>query len=328
MSMRSIAKILIVCLAGLLSVIASQQAFAAGYPDKPVKVIVPFAAGGPTDVMARLLAQQLSDKLGQQFYVENLPGAGGNIGTAAAARSAGDGYTILLASSSYVVNPSLYKNCPYDAFKDFIPVTLAAITPNILIVNPSVAAKTAKELIALIKANPNKFTFSSPGLGTTPDLASDLFKATYQLDFAISPYKGGGPATQAVLANETPMSFVALTPTTQLVKTGKLRALAVTTKKRSSALPEVPTLAEAGITGQDSETMQGVFVPKGTPKDIVDRLQREIAAIVAKPDMKAKMTPLGFEPEGNSSAEFAAYVKTEVEKWKKVIADAKIPQIK
>lgn len=326
--MRWIAKILFACLAGLLSVVASQQAFAAGYPDKPVKVIVPFAAGGPTDVMARLLAQQLSQKLGQQFYVENLPGAGGNIGTANAARSAGDGYTILVASSSYVVNPSLYVNCPYDAFKDFIPVTLAAITPNILIVNPAVEAKTAKDLVALIKAHPNKYTFASPGLGTTPDLASDLFKVSYHLDFAISPYKGGGPATQAVLANETPMSFVALTPTTQLVKTGKLRALAVTTKKRSSALPDVPTLEEAGVTGQNSETMQGVFVPKGTPQAIVDRLQSEIAKIVAMPDIRAKMTPLGFEPDGGSSADFAAYVKAEIEKWHKVIAEAKIPQIK
>lgn len=325
--MRSIIRNLAICAALLGTALAVPPASAAGYPDHPVKIIVPFAAGGPTDVMARLLAQKLSDKLGQQFYIENLPGAGGNIGTANAARSAGDGYTILVASSSYVVNPSLYKNCPYDAFKDFIPVTLAAITPNILIVHPSVAAKTAKEFIALIKATPGKFTFASPGLGTTPDLASDLFKVSYQLDFAIAPYKGGSPAAQAVLANEVQASFVAMTPTTQLVKTGKLRALAVTTKKRSTALPEVPTLAEAGITGQDSETMQGVFVPKGTPQPIVDTLQREIAAIVTTPDVKAKMTPLGFEPEGNSSAEFAAYVKAEVAKWKKVIADAKIAQI-
>jgi tripartite-type tricarboxylate transporter receptor subunit TctC len=324
--MRSTIRNLALCTA-LVAAFGIAPALAAGYPDHPVKVIVPFAAGGPTDVMARLLAQKLSEKLGQQFYIENVAGAGGNIGTANAARSAGDGYTILIASSSYVVNPSLYKNCPYDAEKDFIPVTLAAITPNILIVNPSVGAKTAKELIALIKASPGKFTFASPGLGTTPDLASDLFKASYQLDFVIAPYKGGGPAAQAVLANEVPASFVAMTVTTQLVKTGKLRALAVTTKKRSTALPEVPTLAEAGITGQESETMQGVFVPKGTPKAIVDLLQHEIAAIVTMPDMNVKMTPLGFEPDGSSSAEFAAYVKGELAKWKKVIADAKIPLI-
>jgi len=325
--MRSIVRSLTACVALFALAAAAAPACAAGYPERQVKIVVPFAAGGPTDVMARLLAQKLSEKLGQQFYIENLPGAGGNLGTANVARSNADGYTLLVASSSYVVNPSLYKHCPYDAEKDFVPITLAAITPNVLIVHPSVEAKSAKELIAQIKANPGKFSFASPGLGTTPDLASDLFKATYQLDFTIVPYKGGGPAAQAVLANETPASFVALTPTTQLVKSGKLRALAVTTKKRSSALPEVPTLAEAGITGQESETMQGVFAPKGTPKEIADLLQREIAAIVKIPDVQAKMLPLGFEPDGGSSAEFAGYIKTEVAKWKKVIADAKIPQI-
>jgi tripartite-type tricarboxylate transporter receptor subunit TctC len=322
--MRLIVRAIVVC-AALFA--AALPASAAGYPERPVKVIVPFAAGGPTDVMARLIAGKLSEKLGQQFFVENQPGAGGNIGTANAARAAGDGYTILIASSSYVVNPSYYKNNPYDPDKDFIPVTLAAITANILLVHPSVPAKTAKELIDLIKAQPNKFTFASPGLGTTPHLATELFKSTYHLDFAIAAYKGGGPAVQAVLANETPATFVAMTPATQLVKTGKIRALAVTTKKRSSALPDVPTLAEAGITGQESETMQGVFVPKGTPKAVVDLLQKEIAAIVTMPDVKEKMTPLGFEPEGSSSADFAAYVKDEIAKWKKVIAEAHIKQI-
>jgi tripartite-type tricarboxylate transporter receptor subunit TctC len=322
--MRSIVRSLIVCAA--LLALGGMPAMA-GYPQRTVKIIVPFAAGGPTDVMARLIAVKLSEKLGQQFIVEDLPGAGGNIGTLNAARAGGDGYTILIASSSYVVNPSLYKNCPYDPEKDFIPVTLAAITPNVLIVHPSVEAKTAKELIELIKAHPGKFTFASAGLGTTPDLAEDLFKVTYHLDFVKAPYKGGGPAAQAVLANESPVAFLAMTPLTQFIKTGKVRALAVTTKKRSTALPDVPTLAEAGITGQNSETMQGVFVPKGTPKEIVDTLQREIAAIVKDPQVQQKMLPLGFEPEATSSAEFATYVKTEVAKWKKVIADAKIPQI-
>ena len=324
--MRSIFRTLTLCTA-LVAGLGLAPASAAGYPDHPVKIIVPFAAGGPTDVMARLLAQKLGEKLGQQFYIENLAGAGGNIGTANAARSAADGYTILIASSSYVVNPSLYKNCPYDAFTDFIPVTLAAITPNVLIVHPSIEAKTAKDLIALIKAHPNKYTFASAGLGTTPDLAESLFKVTYNLDFVIAPYKGGGPAAQAVLANEAPMAFLAMTPVAQLIKASKIRALAVTTAKRSSALPEVPTLAEAGLTGQNSETMQGVFVSKGTPKEIVDLLQHEISAIVTNPEMQAKMLPLGFEPEGTTSAEFAAYVKADVAKWKKVIADAKIAQI-
>jgi len=312
----------------LLSALAlTAAASAAGYPERPVKIVVPFAAGGPTDVMARMLAQKLGERLGQNFIVENLPGAGGNIGTTNVARSTPDGYTLLLVSSSYTVNPSLYKNCPYDPYKDFIPITLAAITPNILIVNPSVPAKTPKELIEAMKANPNKYTDASPGVGTTPHLAAELFKASYKLDYVIAPYKGGGPAAQAVLANETPFSFVAMTPTTQLVKTGKLRALAVTTKKRSAALPDVPTMAEAGITGQESETIQGVLAPKGTPKEIVEKLQKEIAGVVAMPDLQSKMIPLGFDPVGSTSAEFADYIKTDVEKWKKVIADAHVKQI-
>jgi len=325
--MRSFSRALISFAAAIAAAILMTPASAAGYPERPVKIVVPFAAGGPVDVMARLLAEKLTTKLGQRFYIENLAGAGGNIGMTNVARSMPDGYTILIVSSSYTVNPSLYKNCPYDPYKDFIPVTLAAVTPNILIVNPSVLAKTPKELIEAIKASPNKYTDASPGVGTTPHLAAELFKATYKLDYVIAPYKGGAPAAQAVLANETPFSFVAMTPTTQLVKTGKLVALAVTTKKRSAALPDVPTIAEAGITGQESETMQGVFVPKGTPQAVVDTLQKEIAAIVAEPEMKAKMIPLGFEPVGGTSAEFAAYIKTDVEKWKKVIADAKIKQI-
>ena len=323
--MRSIARFVTLCTA--LVAASTVVVAAATYPDHPVKIVVPFAAGGPTDVMARLIADKLTAKLGQRFYIENVPGAGGNIGMTNVARAAGDGYTMVFVSSSFTVNPGLYKNCPYDPYKDFVPVTLAAITPNILIANPSVPAKTPKELIDVIKANPNKYTDASPGIGTTPHLAAELFKTTYKLDYAIAPYKGGAPAAQAVLANETPFSFVAMTPTTQLVLTGKLRGLAVTTAKRSSALPDVPTLAEAGISGQESETMQGVLMPKGTPQAIVDMLQKEIAAIVAMPDLKAKMIPLGFEPVGNTSAEFAAYIKADVEKWKKVIAEAHIKQI-
>ena len=329
--MKTMVRLLAFC-AGLLiagGAVAQNAATgaAAHYPDRPVHMLVGFGAGGPTDVIARIVAQKLSASLGQQFYVDDKPGAGGNIASAEAAKAAPDGYTITVVSTGFMVNMSLYAKVPYDAVKDFAPITMVAYSPNVIAVNPEVPAKSVKELIELIKANPNKFTFASPGLGTTPDLASDLFKVTYNLDFAIAPYKGGGPAAQAVLANEVPASFVAMTPTTQLVQAGKLRALAVTTKKRSTALPDVPTLAEAGITGQDSETMQGVFAPKGTPKEIVDLLQKEIAAIVTNPDMKAKMAPLGFEPEGGSSAEFAAYIKAEVEKWAKVIKDAKIPQI-
>ncbi len=299
----------------------------AGYPDRPVKIVVPFAAGGPTDVVARLITQKLSEKFGQQFYIENLAGAGGNIGMGAAARAPADGYTILFASSSYTVNPSLYAKAPYDPDKDFAPVTKAAASPNGLFVNPAIPAKSVQELVELIKANPGKYTFASPGIGTTPHLSSELFKLTFHLDFALAPFPGGGPSIQSVVAGHTPMCFQAIPPATALVKAGKLRALAITAKTRSPALPDVPTLEEVGIKGQEAETMQAVLVPAGTPKPIVDLLQAEIARIVHLPDVKDKMLAIGLEPDGMSPAEFAAYVKADIAKWKKVITDAKIPQI-
>ena len=298
-----------------------------GYPDRPVKIIVPFAAAGPTDVVARLITQKLSEKYGQQFYIENVAGAGGNLGMATAGRSPPDGYTILFVSSSYTVNPSLYAKPPFDPDRDFAPVTKAAGSPNGLFVHPSIPAKSVKELVDLLRANPGKYTFASPGIGTTPHLSSELFKLTFALDFALAPFPGGGPSIQSVVGGHTPMCFQAIPPATPLVKDGKLRALAITAKTRSPALPDVPTLDELGIKDQEAETMQGVLVPAGTPKPIVDLLQAEIARIVNLPDVRDKMLAMGLEPDGMSSAEFAAYIKADVAKWKKVIADAKIPQI-
>ncbi|MGA7485333.1 MAG: tripartite tricarboxylate transporter substrate binding protein [Xanthobacteraceae bacterium] len=319
------AQVLASCAALLLAPAAWAQG--RGYPDRPVKIIVPFAAGGPTDVVARLITQKLTERFGQQFYIENMAGAGGNLGMAAAARSPADGYTILFASSSYTVNPSLYAKAPYDPDRDFAPVTKAAGSPNGLFVNLDIPAKSVSELVELLKANPGKYTFASPGIGTTPHLSSELFKLTFGLDFALAPFPGGGPSIQSVVAGHTPMCFQAIPPATPLVKAGKLRALAITAKARVPALPDVPTLDEVGIKGQEAETMQGVLAPAGTPKAIVDLLQAEIARIVNLPDINAKMLALGLEPSGMSPAEFAAYIKTDVAKWKKVIADAKIPQI-
>jgi tripartite-type tricarboxylate transporter receptor subunit TctC len=298
-----------------------------GYPDRPVKIVVPFAAAGPTDVVARLIAQKLSEKLGQQFYIENMAGAGGNLGMGAVARAPGDGYTILIASSSYTVNPSLYAKAPYDPDKDFAPVTKAAGSPNALFVNPGIPAKSVKELVELLKANPGKYTFASPGIGTTPHLSSELFKLTFGLDFALAPFAGGGPSILSVVAGHTPICFQAIPPATALVKEGKLRALAVTALTRSPALPDVPTLDELGIKGQEAETMQGVLVPAATPKPIVELLQKEIARIIQLPDVNEKLLAVGLEPSGMSSAEFTAYIKADVAKWKKVITDAKIPLI-
>ena len=307
--------------------LAGAGSAAAAYPDHPVRVMVPFAAGGPTDVMARLLAQKLSEDFKQQFFVENHPGAGGNIGMVQVARAAADGYTIMVASSSYTVNPSLYATNPYDPYKDFTPITLAAASPNILVVNPSVPAKNVKELIALVQANPGKFAIANPGIGTTPQLAAELFKLAYRLDATSVPFTGAGPAVQSAVAGQTPLALTALPPTAPQVSSGNLRGLAVTGAKRSVALPDVPTMAEAGVSGEESETMQGVLGPGGMPAALVDLLNREIVKIMQMPDVKAKCAELGFDPVADSPAAFADYIKKDVEKWGKVIRDAKIPQI-
>jgi tripartite-type tricarboxylate transporter receptor subunit TctC len=318
---------LCVVLAAAALVIGAAPACAADYPDHPVKVVVPFAAGGPTDVMARLVAQKLSDALKQQFYVENRPGAGGNIGMSEVARAKPDGYTLLVASSSFVVNPSLYAHNPYDPYKDFAPITLAAASPNILVVNSSFPAKSVKELIDLLKKEPGKYTVANPGIGTTPQLAAELFKLSLHLEATSVPFGGAAPAIQSAVAGHTPIAFTALPPTSPQVKAGTLRGLAVTSAKRSDALPDVPTLSEAGVTEQESETMQGIFAPANTPKDIVVRLNNDIAKVMAMPDVKQKCADLGFDAVGNSPEEFTAYIKKEVEKWGKVIKEAKIPQI-
>jgi tripartite-type tricarboxylate transporter receptor subunit TctC len=325
--MRNFTKRLAAC-AALAAVVASAGvASAADYPDRPVKMIAPFTAGGPTDLVARLLADKLSQSLGRQFYVENRTGAGGNVGMTQAARSAPDGYTILVASSSYVVNPSLYANNPYDPFKDFAPVTLAGAAPNILVVHPSVAAKTVKQLVALLQANPAKYAIANPGFGTTPQLAAELFKLAFKLDQPSVPFAGGAPAIQATVAGQTQVGFANLTPAAPQILGGTLRGIAITALKRSEALPDLPTMLEAGVEGQESETMQGVLVPAGTPKEIVALLNREMLKALASPDVQAKCKDVGLEIVANTPDEFAAYIKKEVDKWARVIADAKIQKI-
>jgi tripartite-type tricarboxylate transporter receptor subunit TctC len=316
---RSFAALLVLALAG--------PAFAQQYPSKPVRVIVPFAAGGVTDIATRLVAQKLSERLKQQFFVENVGGAGGNLGMGQVAKAPGDGYAILVASSSIVVNPSLYNKITYDIDKDFIPVTKAGGTPNSWVVNASFPAKTMKDLIDLIRREPGKHSVGSPGTGTTPSLSIDMLRLALKLDFITVPFSGGGPMTTSLLGGHTPIVCSALGNYVNLLREGKLRGLAVTAAKRSAAMPDIPTLEEFGIKDQDAETMTGVFVPAGTPKAVVDLLQREISAIVNEPGMKARLLEVGVEAEGNSQADFTAYVKAEVAKWRKVIADAKISKI-
>jgi tripartite-type tricarboxylate transporter receptor subunit TctC len=309
------------------ALLVSGSALADQYPTKPVRIVIPFPPGGVTDIVGRIIAQKLSERLAQQFYIENIGGAGGNLGMANAARSPGDGYTIMLSSSSIVVNPSLYSKIPFYVEKDFIPVTKAGATPNSWQIHPSFPAKSMQELIELIKREPGKYSVASPGTGTTPSLSIEMLRVRLGLDFTVVPFAGGGPMVQSLVGGHTPIACSAIGNAMSLIKDGKIRVLAITAKKRMETAPEIPTLDELGIKDQEAETMTGVFAVAGTPKAIVDQLQKEIAAIVKTPDIKARLLELGVIPEGDSSADFAAYVKDEIAKWKKVIVDANVPLI-
>jgi len=303
-----------------LSGIATAQS----YPVRPVRVIVPYSPGGPTDVCARLIAQKLSDQLGKQFYVENITGAGGNIGTGQAARSAPDGYTILITVNSYVINPTLYDKVPYNALKDFEAVTLVAIFQSAMLVNPSVTAKTVGELVALIKANPNKYSFASPGFGTPSHLLGEQFRVAAGLDLVHVPYGGSGQVITSVAAGNTPIGFAALSAAVPLIQDGKLRALAVMSRQRTQAVPDLPTIEEAGYGELDGDAWVGVLVPSGTPKDVVALLHQEVVRIIALPEMKERLAAIGLEPVGDSPEEFSAQMRVEMEKWAKVIKAARI----
>ena len=295
-----------------------------GYPGRPVRVVVGFPAGGPTDVIARLVAQKLSDALGQQFFVENVGGAGGNIASGQVARAAPDGYTIMAISTGFVVNPSLYAKVPYDAVKDFEPVTLVAVSPNVVVVNPAVPAKSLPELVKLIKDNPGKYSFAGPGVGSTPHLGGELFRLTFNLDLVHVPFTGAAPAVQATIGGHTPIAFTALPSSFSAIQAGQVRALGVAASERAPAIPDVPTYAEQGIKDQEADTITGIVAPAGTPKEIVDLLSREIARAVAQPDAKERLMALGFKPVANKPDEFGARIKLEMEKWGKVVRDAKL----
>ena len=312
-------------LAGLVwPAAAPAEGATSSYPDKPVKIIVPFAPAGPTDIVARLIATKLSERLGRQFYVENVSGAGGNTGMGQAARAAPDGYTVLFVSSSYVVNPSLYPKIPYDPYKDFTPVTVVGDSPNVLLVNRSVPAKTVADLVSYIRANPGKLSYASSGAGTTPHLSGEMFRLTAMLDIVHVPFGGAGPAIQALAGGHTPIGFTALPPAIPMIQDGTLRALAVTAAMRAAAVPDVPTLGEAGLPDQEADTLQAVLVPAATPRPVVDRLYSEIKTIIALPDIKERFAVLGLDPVANTPEEFAAQIRLEIAKWSKVIHDANI----
>ena len=257
----------LVFVAALFSLLApSGESSAQTYPTRPVRLVVPFGAGGPTDVIARIVAQKLSEIWGQQVYTENIPGAGGNTGVAAAARAAADGYTMLVVSTGFMVNPSMYAKVPYDPVKDFAPVTLVAASPNVVSVNPSFPAKSLKELVDLVKDHPGQYSFAQPSTGSTPHLAGELFKQQYQLDLVTVPFNSAALAVNSTIGGHTPIAFTALPPAMANIKDGKLRGLAVLNVRRSPALPDVPTNAEAGIPDLESDTLTGIVAPAGTPE--------------------------------------------------------------
>ena len=307
-------------LGAAFALLAAGVAGAQSWPAKPIRWIVPFAPGGTTDILARTISDKLTIALGKPVIVENNPGAGGGVGAVQTAKAAPDGYTIMGGTiSTHAINASLYKTLPYDPIKDFTPITLIARVPNLLVVNPDVPAKNVKELIALMKANPSKYTFASSGNGTSQHLSGELFKSMAGVDMQHIPYKGSPAALQDVVSGQVTMTFDNITTAWPLAKAGKLRALAVTTAKRSPIAPDVPTLAEAGLAGYEIGSWQGVFAPAGTPVDVVKRLNTEIVKIINMPDVREKLVGLGAEPVGNTPDEFAALVKSEVAKWAAVV---------
>ena len=307
-------------IAALALAMLASGAHAQAWPAKPIKWVVPFAPGGTTDILARTIGDKLAIALGQPVIIENKPGAGGGVGADYTAKAPADGYTIMGGTiSTHAINASLYKSLPYDPVKDFAPITLIARVPNMLVVNPDVPAKNVAELITLMKASPAKYTFASSGNGTSQHLSGELFKTMAGVEMQHIPYKGSPPALQDVVGGQVTMTFDNITTAWPLAKGGKLRALAVTTAKRSSVAPEVPTLAESGLAGYEVGSWQGVFAPAGTPPEIVKRLNAEIVKIIRMPDVNEKLTALGAEPVGNTPEEFGALVRAEVGKWAEVV---------
>ena len=316
--------------AGLLALLAAvattaRPADAQNYPARAVKLVVPYPPGGPNDIMARILAQKLSESLGSQFYVENAAGAGGTLAAGAVANAAADGHTLLIANQDVIVQPIIKSKVPYDPFKSFAPVTLVVTAPEMIVVHPSVPAKDMKELIALLKANPGKYSYASPGFGTTPHLADEwLFKLEYGLDVTHVPFQGAAPAVQSTLAGQTPIFHNVLPAVAPHVRAGTMRALAVAAAKRSPFLPDVPTLAEAGTPGHEVGFWIVVLTPAGTPKATVDLLNGQVAKILDLPDVKERLQTIGFDPASSTPDAAAAHMRAETEKWTKVVRDANI----
>ena len=305
--------------AALALVVASAPVIAQGYPAGPVRVIVPFPPGGGVDSTGRLISQKLTEALGKQFVVDNRPGANGMIGSELAAKSAKDGYTLMVNGANFVTTPSLYGKATYDPVRDFDTVGLISLAPNVLVVHPSLPVISVKELIALAKSRPGQVNFAGSGSGSTPHLAAELFNTLAKVSMVHVPYRGTGPAIVGLMSGEASVMFMPTTNAVPLVKAGRLRALAVTTRERVAAMPGLPTVAESGLKGYESSQWYGMLAPAGTPADVLALLNSHIAKIMQAPDMKQRMTSEGLVAAGGTRAQFAAHIKTETEKWAKVI---------
>lgn len=293
------------------------------YPVKPVRIIVPFAAAGGSDIMARSLAQALTSATGQQFVVENRPGANALIGTESVAKAPPDGYTLLLTTNIFTINPWLYANVPFNVERDFAPITLAGSTPNLLAVHPSIPAKSLKELIALAKARPGQLTIAAAGIGTPSHLAAELLKQSAKIDLLVVQYKGTGSTLNDLIGGQVAMSFGTLAGLAPFAKSGRVRALAVSGAKRAASMPEVPTAAET-LAGFDVLTWYGLFAPVATPREIVTRLHAEIVRALAAAEVKQRLAAQGFDAEGNTPEQFTEVIRSDLARWQKVIAAAKI----
>ncbi|MSQ53065.1 MAG: tripartite tricarboxylate transporter substrate binding protein [Betaproteobacteria bacterium] len=307
-----------------LAPFASRNAFAQAYPSRPVRVIVSSGPGGQTDTTARLVTAKLTQNLGQSFFVENMGGAAGNMAMMTVSRAAPDGNTLLATGSSIATNISLFSKLSYDPYKDFAPISLLCSSPHLLVIHPSIPATSVNELVALAKANPGKYSYSSAGPGTPAHLAGELFKLAFGVDITHVPFKGGGPGILATLGGHTSMAVSALPTSVTYVRDGSLRALGMFSSKRASALPGVPTMAEAS--GQDlpADIVNGFLAPAKTPRSIIDSIHREIVKAMAAPDIRERLASMGFDAVGSTPEEFATWIKTEIPRWGKVIREAKI----
>ncbi len=320
--MSAAARVLLIASSGLMA--AGPATAADVYPSKTIRLVVPFAPGGGSDIVARLLSPKMTEALGQTVVVDNRAGASANLGAAVVAKAAPDGYTLLLANANYTINPSLFKSLPFDPVREFAPVALLANVTNVLAIHPSIPAKSVKELISFAKAHPGQLNFASPGNGTSSHLAGELFRQVAKIEVVHIPYKGATPAITDLIAGQVSFTMASVLSVLPYAKQGRLRMLAVTTAKRSGALPDIPTISEAGLPGFEVSNWYGILATGGTPRPAVDRLNSELARIARVPDLAEKLAAQGADPATGTPEEFERFIQAELKKWSAVVRSAGI----